>query len=350
MVEAMQVDLWRSRSVLRETVTTSAQQHKVRESLFLRIRFSAFVGFGEVSPQPFELNGDPDIEQVIQELTTVTIPQLLAWVDVQGELPLWSRFAALQSPRRSSSFALALIEMALLDIHLQSSGGSLADVFPTLYPLKEQQVVSALDDDVWTLRPDVARLRIKVGTDALRAETVEKIAAAGIPVILDYNACATSPEVVTHHVEQLPAEVTLAAVEQPFGVGNMVDHAALQNQYRIPVSLDEGIRSQQDVKYAALYKACSIICIKPARVGGLASARSLAHFARSHGIATYIGGFFESPLARTLNRTLATALTEQPSDVGDVLFEEGGHGFVTGQGLPLAPSETLINSWSPIDF
>ena len=48
-----------------------------------------------------------------------------------------------------------------------------------------------------------------------------------------------------------------------------------------------------------------MICVKPARVGGLANARSIIARAPGAGLRVYLGGFFESPYARQVHRALA---------------------------------------------
>jgi L-alanine-DL-glutamate epimerase-like enolase superfamily enzyme len=64
--------------------------------------------------------------------------------------------------------------------------------------------------------------------------------------------------------------------------------------------------------------------VKPARVGGYANARTIIERARALGLRPYVGGFFESPLARSVNRTLAHHLVDEPSDIGPVATKANG--------------------------
>jgi hypothetical protein len=58
--------------------------------------------------------------------------------------------------------------------------------------------------------------------------------------------------------------------------------------------------------------------VKPARVGGVANARTIILRAREAGLRPYLGGFFESPYARQVNRSLAQSCVDEPSDLGPV--------------------------------
>jgi hypothetical protein len=88
-----------------------------------------------------------------------------------------------------------------------------------------------------------------------------------------------------------------------------------------------------------------MVCIKPARVGGLANARAMVTRALELGLRPYIGGFFESPFARHVNRLLAEHCVEEPSDVGLVATNaspELREVTVVPGGFGLAPSPEVL--------
>jgi L-alanine-DL-glutamate epimerase-like enolase superfamily enzyme len=140
--------------------------------------------------------------------------------------------------------------------------------------------------------------------------------------------------------------VDVAAVEQPYGVGNLIDHARLAALIDVPVSIDEGLRSTRDVTQIANYCAATMICVKPARVGGLANARTLIDKARDFGISAYVGGFFESPFARGVHRSFANSYVSEPSDVADVVIEGNGDEEVAriDVSFGLEPSSAMLAS------
>ena len=86
--------------------------------------------------------------------------------------------------------------------------------------------------------------------------------------------------------------------------------------------MDEGVRTLRDLSQIVRYEAAAMLCVKPARVGGLANARMLVAKAQRAGLRVYLGGFFESPYARRVNRTLANSCISEPSDLDDVAVRE----------------------------
>jgi L-alanine-DL-glutamate epimerase-like enolase superfamily enzyme len=147
-----------------------------------------------------------------------------------------------------------------------------------------------------------------------------------VPVIIDFNCSATSDEDVLEQVTLIGSVASIDAVEQPFGVGNLVDHARLATRLDVALSLDESVRSLRDLTNIANYKVATMICVKPARVGGLSNARALIARANELGLRSYLGGFFESPYARGVHRALANSCVNEPSDLDNVSVGRGDEG------------------------
>jgi hypothetical protein len=85
--------------------------------------------------------------------------------------------------------------------------------------------------------------------------------------------------------------------------------------------------------------------VKPARVGGLANARAIIVKARDVGLRAYVGGFFESPYGRRVNRWLAANCVDEPSDVGAVEVVLDGYEREveeTAGGFGLRPSREML--------
>jgi len=140
-------------------------------------------------------------------------------------------------------------------------------------------------------------------------------------VLLDYNCGASDDAQVIEQVRQVRARSpTWRRSNSPTPVGNVVDSARLGEQLGVALSIDEGVRSLRDVAQIVRYRAAEIICVKPARVGGLANARTIILRAREAGLRAYVGGFFESPYARSVHQSWrVTASTSRvisaPSEV-----------------------------------
>ena len=64
----VKVTLWRQDTWIRYPVRSAAQHHDQRSRLFLAVEFQGVTGYGEVAPQPKELNGDAAIGDVIDEV------------------------------------------------------------------------------------------------------------------------------------------------------------------------------------------------------------------------------------------------------------------------------------------
>lgn len=335
--------LWREDVDMAHPVLAAAQRHARRSRLVLRVEGEGAYGYGEVSPQPFALNGDPGLEDVVDEVMAFVVPHARDIAEREGDLPLWSRLHLVAGPRRASGPAVALVEMALLDRAIRAGTVDLATLWPPLYATPEQATVSALDDAVaWHVEPSVARVRVKCGPQPLEPWVLERVSTLGRPILVDYNTSAGSDEVVIEHVRALARVARVDVVEQPFAPGNMVDPARLRARLDVALAMDEGVRSVRDLEHVVRYGAASVVCVKPARVGGVANARAMIRWAADHGLRAYLGGFFESPLARTAHRRLAEHCVSEPSDIGLVAVsgpvDDGGD-----VGVGVAPSPQRLS-------
>ena len=196
---------------------------------------------------------------------------------------------------------------------------------PSRFATPRQVTTSLLDENLAVFEPgDAARVRVKTAPGVLGAREVSFLESLGRPVLLDFNCSAGADEDVLEQLASIPRGVEVAAVEQPFAPGNVVDHARLAEQTEVPISLDEGVRNLRDLDQIVRYRAATLVCVKPARVGGYANARTMIERAKELGLRPYVGGFFESELARSVNRTLARHTTGEPSDIGVVATANAG--------------------------
>lgn len=336
----MRVSLWRSDSSLSRPVTSAAQRHEVRPRLYLEIDHGGVLGYGEVTPQPTTINGDPGVALVVDELVGVVVPRLLDVVRREGALPEWSRATALVAGRDSAHFAASLVEMALVDHELRRRGEGLSSLWPQRWETPAQATVSLLDDEEWETA-GAARVRVKSAPGALSERTLERVSALERPVLLDFNCSATAAE-VRDQVARLRDVADLDAVEQPFAPGNLADSALLARDLGVDLSIDEGMRSYQDLTQIARYEAATMICVKPARLGGFAAARSVIARANELGLRVYLGGFFESDFARQVNRVFARAFVSEASDIAPVALA-AGETAIASDGLGWRPAPEVLN-------
>ena len=317
----------------------AAQRHDVRDHLFVEVEVDGVVGYGEVSPQPRSLNGDPSAASVVTALAEEVPIHLERIASAARDEGGWARIHQLAGPRASSVVAWALVEMALFDLELRRDGVSLAERWPASEEPRVMATVSLLDESVPVVASEVERLRVKVAPGVRPGPVLDAVHELGRPVIADYNCSAHDVDEVLEDLEVLTASLVVVAVEQPFAPGNLIEHARLHARSAVAVSLDEGVRSIVDLRHIARYSAGALVCVKPARVGGLAVARTMIREAMDLGLRPYVGGFFESPLARSVHRQLVAAMVDEPSDVAPVLG--------LGAGAPVVERPGGVG-WAPV--
>jgi L-alanine-DL-glutamate epimerase-like enolase superfamily enzyme len=341
----MHATLYRQDVVLAQPISASAQEHALRSRLFLCLDDQGIPGYGEVAPQPSTLNGDPGLDEVVGA-TRSSLAQLLEVVTREGTMPSWGRVSGFGAATPANNVATELVEMALLDRELREASTTISTLWPAKFETPTQVTVSLLSDRDWLVDESVARIRLKSAPGLISDRTLERLSRLRVPVLVDFNCSATSDMDVLALVELIREVATISAVEQPFKAGNVIDHARLASRLDVPISIDEGVRSLRDLTQIENYHAAKMICVKPARVGGLANARALFARARELGLAAYLGGFFESPYARRVHRALAHSCVSEPSDLLDVEVQQSEYGAEVREiesGFGVEPATAMLS-------
>ncbi len=340
------LDVYQRTNSLASPLQASHQRHASRTHLYVRFFHDGTTGWGEVSPQPSALNGDASFDEVRSELLHQLIPLVHSVIRNEGNVPHWSRIARFTNAFAASRMATTLVEMALLDWWLRRDEESIVTLWPPVFDTPALQTMSALEGRP-LLDDSPSHIRLKVDARPLSDHMVKSLALAG-DVLLDYNCCSPSRDEIAHHLAQLAFVTRVRAIEQPFEAGNVVDHALLRAAIDAPVSIDEGVRNRRDIDQIVQYGAADIVCIKPARVGGYSVARTMFDYATGKGLRPYLGGFFESPLARGANRALAQHLVREPSDVAPPTLLNPGQWVSDDLGFGLTPGDELLSTFEPL--
>ena len=342
----VELRLWEKVETLRTTITAANQHHRERRHLFVECDDDGVSGWGEVTPVDVAVGGDPSWHDVRHALETHALPSVVDIARREGVLPEWSRLHLLAGANPASRWAYAAIEMALLDRTLVTSSESVESLWGVrVNSVPTIATCSLLDFDVsWRPPSNASRVRVKTAPGVTLSSRIPVLASWNLPILLDFNASADSFATVRDQVDELRSSLDVVAVEQPFPPGDLASHAILARELDVAISLDEGVRTLLDVRLIARHRAASVVCVKPSRVGGVAAARATLAEAASHGLRSYVGGFFESPVARRANAAVAAGFAVEPSDVAAVDFgDEARHDYDTrAHGIGVWPrKETL---------
>jgi O-succinylbenzoate synthase len=203
--------------------------------------------------------------------------------------------------------ATAALRLALLDAELRAAGVSLASHLGATATRVPSGITLGLDaglDDI-ERAVEVGYCRVKLKIAPGHDVGLARAARARWPQLalqVDANGAYRLGD--ADHLAALD-ELGLLLIEQPLPTDDLVGHAALAALLRTPVCLDESITSLAAAEDALERGACSVICIKPGRLGGLDEAVRIHDRCIAAGVPVWCGGMVESGLGRAANLALA---------------------------------------------
>jgi o-succinylbenzoate synthase len=349
---------------LLEPVASAGKTHADKATIYFHLSTDEGTGWGECSAYPGARFPDPSPGDVEPDVVDRVVNRLYAACP-GGVLPSADRVAGLCRAVGSvaEQMVAAALEMAVLDAELRGAGHPLASWLSVaadsvacgaLIGIPSDRDLGLLVAGVGSaLEGGAARVRLKIepGWDRRPLEVVrDRFPDAALQA--DANG-SYSPG----REEALRAldDVGLLCLEQPFPAADLVAHAALADTMTTPIGLDESLWSAPRVEEAVTAGACRVACLKPGRLGGVVAAVDAAKTCAEAGVACFVGGFFESGLARSLNATLAGRPEfSLPGDLGDpgrylavnpfpYLSMEGGRVLLSSSpGVGAAPAEELL--------
>ena len=224
--------------------------------------------------------------------------------------------------------ALRAVEMALLDAQLRASNTAFESMFgaqphrvalagATLGNTGDASLIDvALADAERAVADGYGRLKIKIGPRLHSTDLVRELRTAipdSVTLLGDANGSYGPDDVA--HIASL-GELGLDFVEQPFAVHDTKAHQALVATGALRVALDEGVRSAVDALDAVVNHECTDVMLKPARFGYATCVDVLDRIA-DHGAGAWIGGMFDTGVARWANvRLAAHPAVTLASDIG----------------------------------
>jgi O-succinylbenzoate synthase len=279
-----------------------------RQITLLRVRTASAEGWAECAAEVRPLYSSEFIAGSELVLKEHLIPRLRAVGDrLTAEL-----VGPTLAPVKGHQMAKAVLETAVLDAQLTEAGQSLGGYLGAVRDTVAAGVSVGIMDSVDELLDAVAgylaqgylriKLKIEPGWDLEPVRAVRERFGDELLLQVDANTAYTLAD--ARHLARLdPFDLLL--IEQPLPERDLLGHAALARRIRTPVCLDESIESARDAATAISLGACSIINVKPARVGGYLEARRIHDVAAAHGVPVWCGGMLETGIGRAANVALA---------------------------------------------
>ncbi|MEU6998198.1 o-succinylbenzoate synthase [Nonomuraea sp. NPDC046570] len=287
---------------------TSLGTQTVRNALLVRVLGAdGEEGWGECVAEDEPTYSPEYLEGAADVIRRFFLPALFAVpdLDAAGVAPVLAHL-------RGYPMAKAAVEMAVLDAVLKAGDTALAvhlgGVRDRVRVGVSVGIAPTLDELLDTVDRHVsagyARIKLKIepGWDLEPVRLVRETFGAALMLTADANTAYTPAD--ARHLSRLDA-YDLTLLEQPYAPDDLYGHAELAARMETPICLDESITSARDAARAIRARACSIINIKPGRVGGYLEARRIHDLAQANGVPVWCGGMLETGLGRAANLALA---------------------------------------------
>jgi len=301
------IELRRVRMPLVAPFRTSFGTATERDVLLLRAVTDEAQGWGECVAMTDPLYSSEYVEAAADVLRRYLIPALGAArpADATAVAPALHKF-------KGHRMAKAALETAVLDAELRASGRSFARELGATRDRVACGVSVGIMDSIPELLDTVdgylsqgyvrIKLKIEPGWDVAPVRAVRERFGDDMLLQVDANTAYT--------VGDAPLLAALdpfglLLIEQPLDEEDILGHVELSRRVRTPICLDESIVSARAAADAIRLGACSIINIKPGRVGGYLESRRIHDVCVANGIPVWCGGMLETGIGRSANVALA---------------------------------------------
>ncbi|OFE16063.1 o-succinylbenzoate synthase [Humibacillus sp. DSM 29435] len=279
-----------------------------RETTIVRVVTADAEGWAESAAEPEPLYGPEFLDGADLVIRDHLIPRLRA----EGEALTAERVGPALAAVTGHPMSKAVLETAILDAQLKASGVSFGQYLGAVRDRVPAGVSVGIMDSIDELLAAVAgyldegylriKLKIEPGWDIEPVRAVRERFGDEMLLQVDANTAYTLAD--ARHLARLdPFDLLL--MEQPMAADDLLGHARLAQVISTPICLDESIESARDAASAIALGACSVINVKPARVGGYLEARRIHDVAAAHGIPVWCGGMLETGIGRAANVALA---------------------------------------------
>ena len=315
-VGLLAVQLWMVELPFTRPVATSRSTHRRRPLVLVRVIGNhgrePVEGWGECAALADTTYDTEDARRSFALLRHALVPGLIDLAPRAGRrVPRPSELGGIRRAAPDATLAFAALEMAVADLHLRVSGQSLAGFLgvagrsvPVGAVLGRAESTEALVAEVAALvAQGIARVKLKVGP-GWDLEPVAAVRGAFPDLAIQADANGAYRPTDADHLVGLD-RFGLLCIEQPLDPTDLEGHARLAGRMATPVCLDESLDSPRSVRQALAMGACSVVYIKPARLGGLGAALEVVETCSAEGVPLWMGGMYESGYARGVNATFA---------------------------------------------
>jgi O-succinylbenzoate synthase len=198
------------------------------------------------------------------------------------------------------------------------------------------------------------KLKIEPGRDIDLVRAVRSTFGDDLLLQVDANSAYHVSD--AEHLARLD-EFNLLLIEQPLPEEQVAAHAELAKVVRTPICLDESIVSAEVAREAIDIGACTIINIKPGRVGGYLEAKKIHDLCYERGVPVWCGGMLETGIGRAANLALAalpgftlpgdtsaSARYFQRDVTAPFILRDGHLDVPTGPGIGIDPDLDYLDS------
>jgi O-succinylbenzoate synthase len=278
----------------------------VERKLLVRVHTDLGPGWGECAAMAEPLYSSEYVDGARHVLMTQLLPRF-ASADVA-----FDGVAELLAPVQGHRMAKAAIELGVLDAWGRACGQSLASLLGSTAPTVPSGVAVGITDSIEELLDVVdgyvaegyvrVKLKVEPGFDLEPVRAVRE--RFGPDLMLQVDANGAYAEDGGASLGALDPS-GLLLIEQPLAEDDLRGHAELARTIATPICLDESITSVATAALALDLGACSVINVKPGRVGGHLEAVRIHDLAVDRGAALWCGGMLETGIGRAANLALA---------------------------------------------
>lgn len=356
------VELVRVRLPLATPLTSAATARVERTVLLVRVLARGVEGWAECVVEPDPVHYPEFVDGAVLVLRQHLIPRL--WSTPSADA---ASAGTLMAEVRGHPMARAALELAILDAQLRAADLSLGSwigateraVAPGAALSLHEEPSELLAEAETALAAGATRLRVKVRPGHAAAPLRHLREHVDPSVVLQADANGSFRLEDAAHVAELGEldDLGLACLEQPLAADDLTGLARLARMLRTPVCLDESVTSLASLESAVAMGACGVLCLKPGRVGGWLTARTIVERCDDLGLPVWVGGMLETGLGRAANLAVAglPGMALPPdldprrryhADLCDP-FLPGADGLVTvpaGPGIGVVPDAELVAS------